>query len=110
MHLIGKEILWFHTVYWPAMLLRLGLPLPKQVFAHGWWTSDGKKMSKTLGNFIDLEKLREVIAHVRPRRAAVLPAAGRPVRQRPGLQREPSLQQVVQRARQRRRQPAEPRR
>lgn len=60
-HLIGKEILWFHTVYWPAMLIALGEPLPKQVFAHGWWTAEGKKMSKSLGNFIDLPKLRSVI-------------------------------------------------
>ena len=42
-HLIGKEILWFHTVYWPAMLFSLNLPLPKKVFAHGWWTTRGKK-------------------------------------------------------------------
>ncbi len=59
-HLIGKEILWFHTVYWPAMLMSLGLPLPKQVFAHGWWTAEGKKMGKSMGNFIGLEKLHEV--------------------------------------------------
>src|SRR5687768_3247338 len=61
-HLIGKEIMWFHTVYWPAMLFALDLPLPEKVYAHGWWTADGKKMSKTLGNFIDLAKLRGVIA------------------------------------------------
>jgi methionyl-tRNA synthetase len=61
-HLIGKEILWFHTVYWPAILFSLNLPLPKKVFAHGWWTSGGRKMSKSLGNYIDLTKLREVIA------------------------------------------------
>jgi methionyl-tRNA synthetase len=60
-HLIGKEILWFHTVYWPAILFSLNLPLPKKVFAHGWWTSGGKKMSKSMGNFVDLQKLREVI-------------------------------------------------
>src|SRR5205814_3737072 len=60
-HLIGKEILWFHTVYWPAMLMSLGLPLPKQVFAHGWWTAEGKKMSKSMGNFIGLEKLRAIV-------------------------------------------------
>ncbi len=59
-HLIGKEILWFHAVYWPAMLMSLGLPLSKQIFAHGWWTADGRKMSKTMGNFIDLEKLEKV--------------------------------------------------
>lgn len=56
-HLIGKEILWFHAVYWPAMLLALGLPLPRELFAHGWWTADGKKMSKSMGNFIDLARL-----------------------------------------------------
>jgi methionyl-tRNA synthetase len=56
-HLIGKEILWFHAVYWPAMLLALDLPLPRTLYAHGWWVSDGKKMSKSMGNFIDLKKL-----------------------------------------------------
>ncbi len=61
-HLIGKEILWFHTVYWPAILLSLGVELPMQVYAHGWWTSGGRKMSKTEGNFIDMEKIRSVIA------------------------------------------------
>src|SRR2546423_2999159 len=62
-HLIGKEILWFHTVYWPAILFSLGLPVPKQVFAHGWWTSEGRKMGKSLGNFIDLEKLRTLVSN-----------------------------------------------
>ena len=57
LHLIGKEIMWFHVVYWPAMLYSLDLPLPKRVFAHGWWTAEGRKMSKTMGNFIGLEKL-----------------------------------------------------
>ena len=61
-HLIGKEILWFHTVYWPAILFSLDLPLPRTVFAHGWWTAEGRKMSKTLGNFIDLAKIRQVCA------------------------------------------------
>ncbi|MFN4241964.1 MAG: methionine--tRNA ligase [Tepidisphaerales bacterium] len=56
-HLIGKEILWFHAVYWPAMLMALGWPLPKQLFAHGWWTAEGKKMSKSMGNFIDIDRL-----------------------------------------------------
>ena len=58
LHLIGKEILWFHSVYWPAMLMSLELPLPRRIFAHGWWTADGRKMGKSLGNFIGLEKLR----------------------------------------------------
>jgi methionyl-tRNA synthetase len=61
-HLIGKEIMWFHTVYWPAVLMSLGLPLPRTVFAHGWWTSDGRKMSKSLGNFIDLERVGKTIS------------------------------------------------
>jgi len=60
-HIIGKEILWFHAVYWPAMLLSLGEPLPRQIFAHGWWTSEGRKMSKSMGNFIDLNRLRRTI-------------------------------------------------
>lgn len=52
-HLIGKDILRFHAVYWPAMLLSAGLPLPKRIFAHGFLTKDGQKMSKSLGNIID---------------------------------------------------------
>ncbi len=59
-HLIGKDILWFHAVYWPCMLMALEIPLPKCVFAHGWWTSEGKKMSKSLGNFISREKIAEL--------------------------------------------------
>ncbi|HET6249622.1 MAG TPA: methionine--tRNA ligase [Tepidisphaeraceae bacterium] len=60
LHLIGKEILWFHAVYWPAMLFALELPLPKMLFAHGWWTADGMKMGKTTGNFVGIDKLREL--------------------------------------------------
>jgi methionyl-tRNA synthetase len=60
LHLIGKEILWFHAVYWPAMLMSLGLPLPKQLYAHGWWVSEGQKMQKTVGNFVGLEQVRAV--------------------------------------------------
>ncbi len=52
-HLVGKDILRFHSVYWPTMLMALGLELPKSVFAHGWWTVEGQKMSKTLGNVVD---------------------------------------------------------
>lgn len=52
-HVIGKDILRFHAVYWPAFLLSAGLPLPKKVFAHGWWTIEGQKMSKSLGNVVD---------------------------------------------------------
>lgn len=52
-HVIGKDILKFHAIYWPAMLISAGLTLPKEIFVHGWITSGGKKMSKTLGNVID---------------------------------------------------------
>lgn len=52
-HLVGKEIFKFHTIIWPAMLMAYGLPLPKKVFAHGWWTVNGDKMSKSKNNFID---------------------------------------------------------
>ncbi len=52
-HVVGKDILRFHTVYWPTMLMSAGIPLPDAVFAHGWWTVEGQKMSKSLGNAID---------------------------------------------------------
>jgi methionyl-tRNA synthetase len=52
-HLVGKDILTTHSVYWSTMLMGLGLALPGNIFAHGWWTRDGKKMSKSLGNVID---------------------------------------------------------
>lgn len=57
-HLIGKEILWFHAVIWPAVLMALGMPTPRCVYAHSFWIAEGKKMSKTLGNFIDLPTLQ----------------------------------------------------
>lgn len=53
LHLIGKDILRFHAVYWPAMLLSAGMPLPERVFGHGFLTKDGHKISKTLGNTVD---------------------------------------------------------
>ncbi len=53
MHVIGKEILRFHALLWPALLLAAGLPLPGKITAHGWWTVDGEKMSKSRGNVID---------------------------------------------------------
>jgi methionyl-tRNA synthetase len=56
-HLVGKDILRFHTVYWPTFLMAAGLPLPKKVFAHGWWTVEGKKMSKSLRNVVDPNRL-----------------------------------------------------
>ena len=59
MHMIGKDILRFHAVYWPAFLMSAGLEPPKQVFAHGWWMVEGEKMSKSKGNFIDAFELAE---------------------------------------------------
>jgi methionyl-tRNA synthetase len=53
LHLIGKDILRFHAVYWPAFLLAAQLPLPRQIFSHGWWTVNGEKMSKSKGNVVD---------------------------------------------------------
>ncbi|MFZ6017049.1 MAG: methionine--tRNA ligase [Nitrospirota bacterium] len=52
-HLVGKDILTTHAVYWSTMLMSLGLSLPENIFAHGWWTVNGKKMSKSLGNVVD---------------------------------------------------------
>jgi methionyl-tRNA synthetase len=53
LHLVGKEIIRFHCLYWPALLLSAGLPLPRRVFAHGWLTKDRHKISKTTGNTVD---------------------------------------------------------
>jgi methionyl-tRNA synthetase len=52
-HLVGKDILTTHSVYWSTMLMGAELPLPGNIFAHGWWTRDGKKMSKSIGNVVD---------------------------------------------------------
>lgn len=58
-HFVGKDILRFHAVYWIAFLLSLELPLPKHIYAHGWWTKDGAKMSKSIGNVIDPKALTD---------------------------------------------------
>ncbi len=52
-HFVGKDIVRFHTIYWPAFLLAAGIAPAKRVFAHGWWTNEGQKISKSLGNVID---------------------------------------------------------
>jgi len=59
LHMVGKDILRFHTVYWPAFLMAAGIDLPKRVFAHGWWTNEGQKISKSLGNVIDPVKIAQ---------------------------------------------------
>ncbi|MFN3976028.1 MAG: methionine--tRNA ligase [Aquificaceae bacterium] len=53
LHLVGKDILRFHAVYWPAFLMSVGLDVPRRIFAHGWWKVEGQKMSKSLGNVIN---------------------------------------------------------
>lgn len=57
-HLVGKDILRFHAIYWPAFLMSVDLPLPKFIAAHGWWTKEGEKMSKSKGNVV---KPKEVV-------------------------------------------------
>jgi len=61
LHVVGKDILRFHAVYWPAFLMAAGLPVPQRLFAHGWWTKDGEKISKSLGNVIDPVELVEKV-------------------------------------------------
>ena len=56
-HVVGKDILRFHAVYWPAFLMAAGLPVPVSVVAHGWWVVGGEKMSKSLGNAVDADRL-----------------------------------------------------
>jgi methionyl-tRNA synthetase len=58
-HVVGKDILRFHAVFWPAFLLAAGLEPPRRIFAHGWWTNEGQKISKSLGNVIDPIELIE---------------------------------------------------
>ena len=59
LHVVGKDILRFHAIFWPAFLMAAGLETPKRVFAHGWWTKDGEKMSKSIGNVLDPLELLE---------------------------------------------------
>ena len=56
-HIVGKDILWFHAVIWPAILISLNLPLPKKIFAHGWWKFSKEKISKSQGHFINVDRL-----------------------------------------------------
>ena len=59
LHMVGKDILRFHAVYWPAFLMSAGIAPPQRIFAHGWWTAGGEKMSKSLGNVVDPFELTE---------------------------------------------------
>ncbi len=56
-HIVGKDIYWFHTVYWPAFLMSAEIELPKQVYAHGWWTLDKEKISKSRGRVVGIDEL-----------------------------------------------------
>lgn len=60
--MIGKDILWFHAVYWPAILLSAGLPLPRTIAAHGWWIRGGKKAGKSTGGITTLAEIRQLVA------------------------------------------------
>jgi methionyl-tRNA synthetase len=64
LHLIGKDITRFHGIIWPAMLMALNLPLPRCIFAHGFWNFEGEKMSKSLGNVVDPAALVENLSHL----------------------------------------------
>ncbi|MFT8549762.1 MAG: methionine--tRNA ligase [Acetobacter okinawensis] len=57
LHLVGKDIARFHAIYWPAFLMAAGIELPEKIFANGWWTIEGQKMSKSLGNVVDPREL-----------------------------------------------------
>ena len=59
LHIVGKDILKFHAIYWPAFLMSVGMELPKKIAAHGWWTRDGEKMSKSKGNVINPREVAE---------------------------------------------------
>ena len=59
-HFVGKDIIRFHAVYWPAFLMAAGLPLPRRVTSNGWWLMDGEKMSKSLGNVVEPRKLAQI--------------------------------------------------
>ena len=73
-HLVGKDILRFHAVYWPAFLMAADVPLPKQIVAHGWWTIEGEKMSKSLGNVLSPSDMVTLAGGIDPLRYFMMKA------------------------------------
>ena len=67
LHLVGKEIIRFHCVYWPAVLLAAGLPLPKAITAHGWLLFEESKMSKSRGNIVRTETILDAFGTLKPK-------------------------------------------
>ena len=76
-HIVGKEIVRFHSIIWPAMLMSMGMPLPKKVYGHGWLVIDGGKMSKSKGNVVDPYRLADMFG---VDALQLLPAAHLPLR------------------------------
>ncbi|MCK5615915.1 methionine--tRNA ligase [Candidatus Pacearchaeota archaeon] len=64
LHVLAKDIFWFHAVYWPAFLMSVGLPLPKKLFVHGYWTFDNDKISKSVGKVINVDELISLTGNV----------------------------------------------
>lgn len=60
-HFMAKDIIWFHAVIWPAMLMALGEPQPRTIYAHAYWVREGRKMSKSLGNFVDIDVIQHYV-------------------------------------------------
>ena len=105
LHVIGKDITRFHAVIWPAMLMSAGLPLPRQVFGHGWVHFKGEKMSKSLGTIVDPLEARRA---VRRRSAAAVSDQGDRLRQRRRLLVGAVRGALQRRSRQQPRQPRQP--
>ena len=101
-HFVGKDIIRFHAVYWPAFLMAAGLPVPRRVTSNGWWLMDGEKMSKSLGNVVEP---RELADNLRAGPDPLLPAARKAVRRRRLAQPRRHHQPHQRRSRQRPRQP-----
>ncbi len=79
LHLVGKEIIRFHCVYWPAFLMAAGLPLPKSVIAHGWLLFEDSKMSKSRGNIVRTETILDAFGAPKPPNRSTAPSERSPV-------------------------------